>query len=137
MHRFPSKSVIARFKFAALLLCFGFLMVPVVAGTLAYSIMTDDAGLTKIAIALLALTVLVGILQCLVAARTRCPLCMTPVLASKRCSKHRNARTLLGSHRMRVAVAILFRNGFKCPYCHESSEMEVRSHRNTNESRRY
>lgn len=112
-------------------------MVPVVAGTLAYSIMTDDPGLTKIAIALLALTLLVGILQCLVAARTRCPLCMTPVLARKGCSKHRNARTLLGSHRMRVAVAILFRNGFKCPYCHESSEMKVRSHRKGNESRRH
>lgn len=135
MHRFPSKSVIVRFKFAALLLCFFFLMIPVVAGTLAYSIMTDDPGLTTIGIALLVLTVLVAVLQSLIALRTRCPLCMTPVLASKRCAKHRNARTFMGSHRLRVAVAILCRNGFKCPYCHESSEMEVRSRRHGADSR--
>lgn len=137
MHRFPSKSVIVRFKFAALLLCLFFFMIPVAAGTLAYSIMTDDSGLTKIGVALLFLTLLLAFLQSLVALRTRCPLCMTPVLASKRCAKHRNARTLMGSHRLRVAVAILCRNGFKCPYCHESSEMEVRSRRHAAESRRY
>ena len=47
MHRFPSKSVIIRFKIAAFLLCLLFTIIPVVAGTLAYSIMTDDPGLTK------------------------------------------------------------------------------------------
>jgi membrane protein YdbS with pleckstrin-like domain len=137
MHRFPSNSVIARFKVTAFLLCFFFLMIPVVAGTLAYSILTDDTGLTKIAVALLALTVLIAVLQFLLAGRTRCPLCMTPVLASKRCAKHRHARTLLGSHRLRVAVAILFRNSFKCPYCHESAAMEVRTRRSGSGSRHY
>lgn len=135
MHRFPSKSVIARFRYAAFLLCVSFLMIPVVAGTLSYSILMDDPELTKIGIALLVLSVLVAILQCLVAGRTRCPLCMTPVLATKRCSKHRHARTLLGSHRLRVAVAILFTNSFKCPYCHESAELEVRTSRNIGKSR--
>lgn len=137
MHRFPSKSIIIRFKFTAILLCLGCLMVPAVAGTLSYSIMTDDPGLTKIGIALLVLTVLVAILQCMLASRTRCPLCMTPVLASKRCSKHRNARTFLGSHRLRVAFAILFKNAFKCPYCNEVAAMEVRNRGNANESGRY
>ena len=137
MHRFPSKSIIIRFRFAAILLCLGWLMIPAVAGTLSYSIMTDDPGLTKIGIALLALTILIMILQCLIASRTRCPLCMTPVLASKRCSKHRHARTFLGSHRLRVAFAILFKNAFKCPYCNEASAMEVRNRRNANESGRY
>jgi hypothetical protein len=137
MHRFPSKSVITRFRFAAFLLCCFFLMIPVVAGTLAYSIVMDDPELTKIGIALLALAALLAILQCLIGARTRCPLCMTPVLATRGCSKHRHARTLFGSHRLRVAVAILFRNGFKCPYCHESATMEVRTPRNSGSSRHY
>lgn len=137
MHRFPSKSVIIRFKIAAFLLCLLFTIIPVVAGTLAYSIMTDNPGLTKVGIGLLGFSVLLAFFQWLIALRTRCPLCMTPVLASKRCSKHRHARTLLGSHRLRVAVAILFRNSFKCPYCHESAEMEVRTRRHGNESRRY
>lgn len=137
MHRFPSKSVIVRFRFAAILLCLYLLMFPVVAGTLAYSIMTDDRGLTRIGIVLLVLAVLLGILQWLIAARTRCPLCMTPVLATKGCSKHRNARRLVGSYRLRVAVAVLIKNGFRCPYCNESSEMEVRTRRNAGESRQY
>ena len=118
---FPHKSVITRFKFAAFLLCFNFLMIPVVAGTLAYSIMTDDPGLTEIGIALLALAVLVAILQCLVAARTRCPLCMTPVLATRGCSKHRHARTLARKPPAAGGGRDLFTNCFKCPYCHESA----------------
>jgi hypothetical protein len=137
MHRFPSKSVITRFKFAAFLLCVCFLMIPVVAGTLAYSILTDDPGLTEIGIGLLALAVLLAILQCLIGARTRCPLCMTPVLATRGCSKHRHARKLCGSHRLRVAVAIIFRNCFKCPYCHESAALEVRTRGNAGTPRHY
>jgi hypothetical protein len=129
MHRFPSRSIIVRFKFAAILLCLGAMMIPVVVGTIVYSIMTDDPSLTKIGIVLLVLAVLVAILQFLVGQRTRCPLCMAPVLAPGRCSKHRHARTLFGSHRLRVAVAIFFRNSFRCPYCNESAELEVRTRR--------
>jgi hypothetical protein len=86
-------------------------------------------SLTKIGIVLLVLAVLVAILQFLVGQRTRCPLCMAPVLAPARCSKHRHSRTLFGSHRLRVAVAIFFRNSFRCPYCNESAELEVRTRR--------
>ena len=57
------------------------------------------------------------------------PLVLTPVLASKDCAKHRRARTFLGSHRLRVALSILFKNTFRCPYCWEKSAMTVRSRR--------
>ncbi len=112
-------------------------MIPVVVGTVVYSIMTDDPSLTKIGIVLIALTVLIAILQFLVGQRTRCPLCMAPVLASKGCSKHRHARTLFGSHRLRVAAAIVFTNSFKCPYCNESAELEVRTRRHRGGSHRF
>ncbi|MGL4399957.1 MAG: hypothetical protein ACRCXD_08820 [Luteolibacter sp.] len=137
MHRFPSRSVIIRFKFAAFLHCLGAMMIPLVIGTLVYSIMTDDPALTKIGIILIGLTVLLAILKFLIGPRTRCPLCMTPVLASKGCSKHRHARTLFGSYRLRVAVAIVFRNSFKCPYCNESSELEVRTRRHRSGSQHF
>lgn len=112
-------------------------MMPVVVGTLVYSIMTDDPELTKIGIVLMALNVLVMILQFLVGIRTRCPLCMTPVLVSRGCSKHRHARTLFGSHRLRAAVAIFFRNSFRCPYCNESAELEVRTRNHRSGLRRF
>ena len=55
---------------------------------------------------------------------TNCPLCCTPVLAPKGCTKHRDAKKLMGSHRLRVALAILFPNRFRCPYCNESTALE-------------
>jgi hypothetical protein len=55
---------------------------------------------------------------------------MTPVLAKKRCAKHRRARTFLGSHRLRVAMAVIFTKSFRCPYCHESTALEVRERKN-------
>lgn len=113
------------------------MMIPIVVGTLVYSIMTDDHSLAKIGIALIGSAVLVVILQFLIGQRARFPLCMTPVLASKGCSKHRQARTLFGSHRLRVAAAIVFTNRFKCPYCNESAELEVRTRSHRGGSQRF
>ena len=75
------------------------------------------------------LTVLTAILQWLIATRTGCPLCMTPVLAKKQCVTHRNARPFLGSSRLKVALTILFKRTFRCPYCGELTAIKA-SHRN-------
>jgi hypothetical protein len=58
--------------------------------------------------------------------RLRCPLCMVPPLQNRRCAKHNNVPTTLGSHRLRVALSILFIGSFRCPYCGEPTAMEVR-----------
>lgn len=129
MHRLPSKSVLIRFRIAALLLCFNCLLIPAVLLTLLYSALVADENLTKIALGLGALLFLIVMLQWLFASRARCPLCMTHVLSTKRCSKHRKARKFFGSYRLRVALAVLFKGCFSCPYCHERSAMEVRTRR--------
>ena len=126
MHRFQSKSTITRLRFAAGLVCLKWVMTPLVAGVLAYSMWIHDRSLTIGGLGLGVATLVVVCLQWIVASRTRCPLCMTPVLASKRCAKHRNAKRFLGSHRLRVALAVIFRGSFTCPYCHEPSTLEVR-----------
>lgn len=126
MHRLRSKSAIHRFRFASLLICAKCLLVPLGVGLLFYSILFHDDGLTLISLGIILLSALVAILQWLIASRTNCPLCMTAVLALKGCTKHRNARTFLGSHRLRVALAVLFTNSFRCPYCNEPSVLEVR-----------
>ena len=126
MHRLKSTSLIRRFRLAAFLLCAKCVLVPVTGGVLIQSTITSDQKLTIIGIGLIALTALTTIMQWLVAARTSCPLCMTPVLAAKKCATNRRARTFLGSHRLRVALAVLFRNSFLCPYCHEPTALEVR-----------
>jgi hypothetical protein len=58
--------------------------------------------------------------------RARCPLCMNPVLVLRACQKHRNASTLAGSHRLRVATSALFAGRFTCPYCGERTRLVVR-----------
>lgn len=112
-----------------MLLCFKWLLIPVVLVLLLYSVVVVDESLAKIALWLGGLVLLIAFLQKLVANRARCPLCMTHVLSAKRCSKHRKARKFFGSYRMRVALGVLFKGSFSCPYCHERSAMEVRVRR--------
>lgn len=59
----------------------------------------------------------------------RCPLCMTPPLIHKSCQTNRNARRLFGSHRLRVALSVLFQGRFVCPYCGEPTKCELRNKR--------
>jgi hypothetical protein len=137
MHRFPSKSTIFRFKVVAFLLCFRYVALPAIVGLLVYSLIENDHELTIVALGLGLVCFLMSLMQWLLATRTRCPLCLTPVLASNGCSKHRHARTLLGSYRLRVAAKILFRDSFECPYCNEPSAMEVRSRQPRTQTKRY
>lgn len=135
MHQFRSKSTVLRFRLNALLLVLKYAVVPVISGLLVYSFYKSDHGLAIFTLGLGFITLVMGILQWLMASRTRCPLCMTPVLGSKVCSKHRHARSFLGSFRLRVALAVLFRGSFLCPYCDEKSAMEVRLRHPNNSTR--
>lgn len=127
MHRFQSPSTIARFRYTSLLLCFKYLLIPAALGLLIYSIFLNQKDLSFIAMGLGGLAVVVAILQWIMGAKTRCPLCMTPVMAANGCSKNRNARKLLGSYRLRVAVSVVFKGWFRCPYCNEPSALELRN----------
>ncbi len=129
MHRLSSKSSVYRFRFAALLLCSRCILAISSVTVLCYSIVISDRDLTIIGIGMGTVTLVSILLQWMLSARTRCPLCLTPVLANKHCAKHRNARKFMGSHRLRVALAILFRGSFRCPYCHEPTAMEARPKR--------
>ena len=129
MHRFHSISVIFRFKVASLLLCAKYLLAPAALGLLIYSLVIGDPRLILVGYGLVVLTILAIFIQWLTGSRARCPLCMTPVLVKKECSKHRHSKPLLGSYRLPVALGVLFRGKFVCPYCHEPSVMEVRHRR--------
>jgi hypothetical protein len=125
MHHLRSTSAVVRFRFAALLWLVICLLAPVAAGLLVQSVLADNFGLTLAGAGLAVVGVGLFIAQWAAGARTDCPLCWTPVLAPKACMKHRRAKTFLGSHRLRVALAILFQNQFRCPYCNESTALEL------------
>jgi|688.fasta_scaffold98139_2 hypothetical protein len=71
---------------------------------------------------------LVTILQWIVACKARCPLCQTPILADKTCSRHREAKTIFGSYHARVTLAIIFKNPFYYPYCNQPTKLQQRNH---------
>ena len=46
-----------------------------------------------------------------------CPKCRYQLIRISRIAKHREAKKLLGSYSLRVAVQVIFTNRFLCPYC--------------------
>lgn len=127
MHRLKSPASIYRFRVAAVLLCLRWLMLPAIFVVLMLALATWNQPLAMSAVTLTVITLVVSILQWLLALRTGCPLCLTPVLARKSCVRHRKARTLFVNYRLRVALGIIFTNSFDCPYCSESTVLEVRA----------
>ncbi len=126
MHRLPSTSAVVRFRLAALLLVIAWLLAPAAIAVLGYSVFIHDRDLALIGAALGGGALIVAIFQFIVAAKARCPLCMTPSLANKACSKHRNSRRLFGSYRLMAAVSVIARGHFRCPYCNEPTVMAPR-----------
>jgi len=131
MHHLRSASAVLHFRLAAFLLFLIFLLAPVGLGLLLQSLLTNNFKLTVAGSGLAILSLGLVIPQWAVGSRTGCPLCWTPVLAPKGCAKHRHARTFMGSHCLRVAIAILFRKRFCCPYCDESTALDRPSARNS------
>lgn len=126
MHHLHSIAAVMRFRLAALLLCVSCLIAPVAVGLLIESTMTHDPRLTLVGSGLMLFCLVLVISQWAAASRARCPLCVIAVLAPKACVKHRHAKTLMGSHRLRVALTILFKNRFRCPYCNEATGLDLR-----------
>jgi len=129
MHRLPSKSSIFRFRLASLLLWVNYLIFVASVAALVHAFMERSREKVEIAILLMGAFVASVILQWLVSLGTKCPLCITPVLVGKSCSKNKKAKTFFGSYRLRVANNVLFRNYFRCPYCSEPTELVVRTRR--------
>jgi hypothetical protein len=118
-----------RIRLAALMFVVQFVILGGSVAVLAYAGLMDERDLAIGGAFGLLAGILMILLWWLLASRANCPLCMMPVMVNKRCAKHGKARTVLGSHRLRVALSILFRNAFNCPYCMESTAVRVRSRR--------
>jgi hypothetical protein len=127
MHQLRSKFTINRFRLIAVLLILKLVLFPSAVGLLLYAFYENNEELVRIALGVGLVTILLHLLVWSLAFNTRCPLCMTHVMANLKCSTHRRARKLFGSYRNRVAYGILFKGCFTCPYCHEQTSMTVRS----------
>lgn len=126
VHRFQTQSMIRRFRFVSLLIFVELITAAISLATILYSIVLHERELTILGLEMLLATVIIAVIKWVLAAKTRCPLCLTPVLARKACSKNRNARRLFGSYRIRAATDILLKGHFRCTYCNEPSILKVR-----------
>lgn len=116
-------------RFASLMLWLCCLTVPVVIAAFVIAVIERSREKVEYFIYLLLGAIGLAIVQWLVSLQTKCPLCITPVLAAKSCSKNKRAKKFLGSYRLRVATNILTRNHFRCPYCSEPTELVARERR--------
>ena len=126
MHKLRSRASIHRFRLAAFLLWLNHLTILATVAFCVHLVFTNHSEYSVTGLGLLLFIPVLTILRWIVSSRTNCPLCLTPVLGGKYCSKHRRSRTFLGSHKIVVANSIILRNSFICPYCHEPTALELR-----------
>lgn len=126
MHRFRSGTTIRRMRLTAFVVLATTLLVPVSGLLLFVSYVLNRHELLVAGLYVMSLTVFMLILRWAFTLRTRCPLCMARVMAKNPYSSHRRAKMIFGSHRLRVALSVLLRNGFTCPYCNERAHLKLR-----------
>ena len=143
MHKLPSHHVLARFRIGAILYIVFWLLIA--AGGIMAShglvyhekilqrslqaqriVALDDEWALWSGLGMLALCPVVSLAQRVAANPAKCPLCMTPPLVHKNCQRSRGIRIILGSYRLPVAMSVLIRGRFTCPYCGETTRCEVR-----------
>jgi len=129
MHRFRSNYLVFRLWLgsAALLVClFAFLAaLPM----LVWALVSGEALLHWVALGLVVLAIASWIVHLIMAIGVRCPLCCGKPLTSPKCPRHRRASTPLGSCRLAVAIGVLARGYYRCPYCGEECECATREER--------
>jgi len=126
MHRLPNESVVRKYRLASLMVIISFLGMPVAISILIVGMFKGEVPIILVSAWCMGGTVAFIALTFIVSARLRCPLCMVPPLIRRGCSKHRHAKKLFGSYRLKVAYSILFADRFRCPYCGEPTAMEAR-----------
>lgn len=130
-----SRFAVLRYRLAGLGWILLMLLIPCAAGTGVSTVLVMGDASADIALKLIGLTALVFLFHGMFALRAVCPRCLTRSFSSRGCSRHRSSRSLMGSHRLRVACSVLFRNHFQCPWCGELIAMKARTARSSRKRR--
>lgn len=128
MHRPQSINQIYRFRIAAVLICARCILLSAAFVLMLTGVCIYDPYLIYIGTGAGISGGFLAIIQWMVARKAKCPLCQTPILADKACSRHREAKTMFGSYHARVTLAIIFKNQFCCPYCNERTRLQQRNY---------
>lgn len=134
MLHLPSRSAVLRFRLTAVGWLLLLLLVPGAVAMACFTLFVMKREPAGIALILIGLAVLVFLMYWMLSLRARCPRCLVGSFTRRSCSRHGSARSLLGSHRLKVAVSVIFKNHFQCPYCGEFTAMKPRQPRSSRRS---
>jgi hypothetical protein len=126
MHSLPNQSSIRRFRFAAVLLLLRWLLFYSSLGMLAYSIAIERRDLACVAMGLFGIALFIWVSHWVISRRARCPLCFVPSFSHQLYARSNKAKHFLGSYSLFVAICVIFKGRFRCPYCGEPTALEVR-----------
>lgn len=129
MHRQFSQSTIWSLRlgslhFVANIFALVFGMTCLVIGTAVRSDTYTLAGFILMAAGILSI-----LLFKMISAATTCPVCISRIWANTGCRKHKKSKKCIGlSYRLDIALKILTRQPYRCPYCAErfSSTSSIR-----------
>lgn len=129
MYCLSNQIVVKRFRLAALLILAKWLLITGSFPLFGYALLVDRRDLSYLAIGLLGLAGIVSISHLMLGAGTRCPLCFVPSFSHLQQSKSTKASHFLGSYRLFVALGVIFKGRFHCPYCAKNVAVRSRQHR--------
>lgn len=129
MHRLPLDRHVIRYGVAAMLLLLGRAVTGVSAVVLPIAVLTGGRWATVAALCGIPVGVAMLIAQWVAASGCHCPLCLGRPLGATRAAPHGNARRMLGSYRLPVALGTVFKHRFRCPFCDAPVAVEKRAPR--------
>ena len=120
MHRHRSRSTLRRFKLLAWHFLFNIFFVAVWVGVLLYGALQDQRHLLIAGVSMMGGWVFSVIVFFVRRSSVRCPLCMAPTWGSQKCVRNTKAKRALGlSYRLGVAISMITKGHYRCPYCGE------------------
>ena len=125
MHQLHSISDVRRLRLASLLLLGNRLLMLTAMSMLLVSIFANDQYLMVFGSILVAASFVLIIALWIVASHAGCASCRASVLGPVGCVKHPRARRLLESNKLQAALAMMFKERFRCPYCNEPTAMQL------------
>lgn len=127
MHYLKQRSLARAFWRASFLYLLASLSLFVTAGIVVYIYLyRSDENLLPLCIAFI-VSLFLWILQWFTAENCKCQLCQADIMRSSKCSHHKSAKKFMGSYRLRIASAVIFKGNFRCAYCGEEFQVSVPS----------
>lgn len=119
MHYLRHRGMAQSLKFSSLFFILATISAITFLGLLIFYFVSKNEVSYSAFIAAPLLTALFSAFNLLAATKCRCQLCQAAMMLPLKCTKNKNARSLFGSYRLRLALRVLIKKSYRCPACGE------------------